>query len=543
LVAPQIVRAFIDTALGGGELSSLTQLALAFIVLGLANQAFTAGATYLGLDVGWSATNEVRADLTRHCLSLDLGFHNARTPGEMIERIDGDATALATFFSQLVILIGGSVLLLVGALTIIWREDHLVGTVLVVFTLVALAILLRLRRVAVPALTAERQASAELYGFVEERVAGLDDIRSNGAGPYSMRGLYGAMQTFYRRSRTAWLLRSSIWMTTISLFAVAHALIFGLGFWLFSAGAVTVGTVFLFYQYTEMLRTPLEQLTRQMQDLQKAMASLGRIQNLFDERSAILDGAGASLPAGPLAVDVDHLSFAYEADDLVLRDVSFSVPPGAVLGVLGRTGSGKTTLSRLLVRLADPTSGAVRLSGVDTRAPRLADLRHQIGIVTQTVQLFHASVRDNLTFFDPSIDDARILEVVAAMGLEPWLARLGDGLDSVISSSGSLSAGEAQLLAFARVFLRNPGLIVLDEASSRLDPATEQRIERAIDRLLDQRTGIIIAHRLATVQRADLILILDDGRVAEFGPRRALAADSDSHFSRLLRTGLEEALA
>jgi len=163
-------------------------------------------------------------------------------------------------------------------------------------------------------------------------------------------------------------------------------------------------------------------------------------------------------------------------------------------------------------------------------------------VVTQDVQLFRATVRDNLTFFNPSIQDERLLQALGELGLQEWLAKLPDGLDTMLAAAGSgLSAGEAQLLAFTRVLLKDPGLVILDEASSRLDPATERMVERAISRLLHNRTGIIIAHRLSTVQRADTILILDEGRVVEHGDRLQLAADPSSRFAGLLRTGLEEA--
>jgi ABC-type multidrug transport system fused ATPase/permease subunit len=227
----------------------------------------------------------------------------------------------------------------------------------------------------------------------------------------------------------------------------------------------------------------------------------------------------------------------------VLDDISLAIAPGRVLGILGRTGSGKTTLSRLLFRLYDPTAGTIRLGGVDIRATSRADLRRRVGMVTQDVQLFHAPVRDNLTFFDETIADARIVATLEELGLLPWLSTLPDGLDTVLAAGGGLSAGEAQLLAFTRVFLRDPGLIVLDEASSRLDPATEGLLERAVDRLLENRTGIIIAHRLATVLRADDILILEGGRIREYGPREQLMADPDSRFAELLRVGMEEVLA
>jgi ABC-type multidrug transport system fused ATPase/permease subunit len=222
-----------------------------------------------------------------------------------------------------------------------------------------------------------------------------------------------------------------------------------------------------------------------------------------------------------------------------------------VTGLLGRTGSGKTTITRLLFRLYDPDQGSIRI-GVngggktdlqDIKEIPLQALRRSVGMVTQNIQLFHATVRENLTFFDPSIPDERILGAIRDLGLWEWYQSLSKGLDTELESGGGgLSAGEAQLLAFTRIFLRDPGLIILDEATSRLDPATEQLIEQAVDRLVENRTAIIVAHRLGTVQRADDILILEDGVVIEFGRRFELAADPSTRFYHLLETGLEEVL-
>jgi ABC-type multidrug transport system fused ATPase/permease subunit len=228
----------------------------------------------------------------------------------------------------------------------------------------------------------------------------------------------------------------------------------------------------------------------------------------------------------------------------VLEDITFTLAPGKVLGLLGRTGSGKTTLTRLLFRLYQPAQGAIRLGDVDIGRVSLHDLRRRVGMVTQEVQLFQASLRDNITFFNPAIHDEQILEVLGQLGLWAWYCAQPQGLDTRLGAGGvGLSAGEAQLLAFVRVFLKDPGLVILDEASSRLDPATEQLLERAIDRLLLGRTAIIIAHRLASVQRAGEILLLEGGRMVEYGPRLQLANDPSTRFYHLLQTGLEEALA
>jgi ABC-type multidrug transport system fused ATPase/permease subunit len=280
--------------------------------------------------------------------------------------------------------------------------------------------------------------------------------------------------------------------------------------------------------------------------LQKAAAGIERVAELHALESQIKSPPTAILPPGPLAVTFDDVTFSYNDADLVLKNLSFALEPGKVLGLLGRTGSGKTTLTRLLYRLYDPSAGAIRLGNgtqPDIRETSLDDLRQRIGMVTQDVQLFRATVRDNLTFFNKSSPDVASLEVIEALERTDWYNALPDGLDTELETSGSsLSAGEAQLLAFTRVFLNDPGLVILDEASSRLDPATEQLIERAVDKLLQNRTGVIVAHRLSTVQRADHIMIIDGGHIQEFGDYDQLASDSNSRFYQLLQTGLEEVL-
>ena len=548
LVNPQILRYFIDAASAGGAARSLLGAAALFIVVALAAQGVAVAATYVGEKVGWLATNRLREDLTLHCLELDMPFHNTRTPGELIERIDGDITAMASFFSQFVIRVIGNVLLLAGVVVLMLLEDWRAGLALLIFSCFALAVLVRMRGIAVTHWTAAREASADLFGFLEERLAGIDDIRANGGGTYFIRRFYERSRVLMRKMLAAGTLGSGFWVIISALFMLGHALTLSLGAYLFARGAITIGTVYLFFQYTEMLRRPLQQITEQLREFQRAMAGVGRVHELFSVQRAILDGPGTALPPGALAVEFDEVSFGYGDAGLVLDDLRFRLEPGQVLGLLGRTGSGKTTLTRLLFRLYEPSTGTIRLSGVDLRAPRLADLRHAVGIVTQDVQLLQASVRDNLTFFDPTIQDEQIVAVLDDLGMGRWLASLPDGLETELSPGGAgLSAGEAQLLALTRVFLRNPGLVIMDEASSRLDPATEQLIERAIDKLLcpagTRRTGIIIAHRLGTVQRADEIMILENGRIREHGAREQLVRDPDSRFYQLLQTGLEEVLA
>jgi ATP-binding cassette subfamily B protein len=326
---------------------------------------------------------------------------------------------------------------------------------------------------------------------------------------------------------------------TVIVFALGTAIALGLGVTLYQAGLITLGTVYRIFAYTTLLSDPIDQITRQLQDLQQAGASITRIGDLMRERSNILDGTGPALSSGALSVQFEDVTFGYNTEEPVLRNVSFCLKPGEVLGVLGRTGSGKTTLTRLLFRLYDPQQGHVKLNGIDLSNTQLASIRQNVGMVTQSIHLFHATLRNNLTFFDPSIPDERIIAVLEELGLGEWLRSMPMGLDTKLAPGGStLSAGQGQLVAFARVFLQGPQLVILDEASSRLDPATERYVERAVDRLLGMRTAIIIAHRLATVQRADSILIMEDGQIVEYGSRRELLADPQSRFSDLMRTGM-----
>jgi ATP-binding cassette subfamily B protein len=543
LVAPQLLRSFIDSAIKGAEVDTLVRIAILFVVFALGQQVAGALATYTGEAVGWVATNALRADLALHCLNLDLGFHKARTPGELIERIDGDVTALAGFFSRFAVNVLGNLVLLVGVLVVVWLEDWRAGVALTIFAAFGIALFLGpLRTIAVGGWRRVRETAAQTYGFLGERLGGTEDIRSSGAEVHVLNGLALHHREWLRSRRRAMFGVGLIWAATILTFAVGNALAFAVGGWLWTIGAISVGTVYLLFYYTELLRRPIEAFRRELEDMQRAIASLGRIDELLQTGSALVDGE-RTLPEGALAVELDGVSFGYDAD-LVLHDVSVRIAAGRVLGILGRTGSGKTTLARLLLRFYDPTAGVVRLGGVDLREASLDSVRAHATLVSQDVQLFHASIRENLTFFDASIDDARVEAVVERIGLGIWL-RAQSATDPLSAdlSAGGLSAGEAQLLALARVFLRDPGLVVLDEASSRLDPVTERHVEQAIDALLADRTAIVIAHRLATVDRCDDILVLEAGRVVEHGPRGDLAADPGSRFSELLRNGLEAAIA
>lgn len=544
LLNPQILRYFIDTTQAKGPLDVLVRAALLFLVVVFVAQIVASLAAYVGEDVGWIATNTLRADLTLHCLRLDMSFHKTRTAGEMIERIDGDVGVLANFFSQCMLLVLGNLLFLIGVLLLVFHEDWRIGLALALYTLLSLTVLQRVQGVAVPYFKAYRQVVAELSGFWEERLTGREDIRANGAEPFVMLRHQQLLRHVMRKGRASTLMGRVFQSLLEFLSSVGLATAFALSAYLLHIGLVSLGTVYLIFYYTNQLATNLGTITEQINDLQGATASIERIRELYYTVSRLSDAGTVPVPATPPSVAFEQVSFSYVEGTPVLQDVSFRLEAGRVLGVLGHTGSGKTTLSRLLFRFYDSSEGHISLDDGDIRAMPLQALRQRIGVVTQEVQLFHATVRDNLTLFDEHITDARLLEVLHELELMAWYHSLPQGLDTQLSAGGgNLSAGEAQLLALTRVFLKNPSLVILDEASSRLDPATERLLEGTIARLLFKRTAIVIAHRLATVQQADEILILEQGRVREYGLREQLAQASTSRYAHLLQTGLEETLA
>jgi ATP-binding cassette subfamily B protein len=595
LINPQIIRNFIDAAQGGSSPEVLTRSALLFLGLALLQQFATVLANYYSEIVAWTATNGLRVDLADHCLRLDLSFHNTHPPGEIIERIDGDVNNLANFFSRFVVEFLGNGILLVGLLMMMWRENALVGLGLTVFVSLSMFIMLRYRDVAVPYWTAERKASADFYSFLEERLAGTEDIRANGAEAYVLRRFNILIREILRRSLKSAMVINVLININQFLFAVGTAAAFAIGTYLFKDAVITLGTVYLVYHYTSMLNRPMDNIAHQVEELQRAGAGIVRIKDLLSIQSRVhghqrLESTQTTTESrplivnqsqeickthqGPLGLCFDQVTFGYDdavsketdpgemdpgesdsispdedSKEIVLRDLSFELEDGKTLGLLGRTGSGKTTLTRLIFRFYDPDLGRVSISRdgdcqlVDIRGLTLTDLRSQVGMVTQNIQLFNASVRDNLTFFDPRVSDDVIASVIEALELGEWYQSLPEGLDTVLDSGGGgLSAGEAQLLAFTRIFLADPGLVVLDEASSRLDPATEALIERAVARLIESRTAVIIAHHLDTVKRADKIMILEAGQIEEFGDRESLLLDPSSRFSQLIKTGLEEVL-
>ena len=300
---------------------------------------------------------------------------------------------------------------------------------------------------------------------------------------------------------------------------------------------MTIGTAFLLFQYVLLIERPLDEVVHELETVQKATGAMRRVAQLLTVVPTIEDRGTTSPPVGALAVRFDAVGFDYGDDQPVLRDVSITAAAGRSVGIVGRTGSGKTTFSRLVLRLVEATHGSIELGGVPIEQIPLSELRRRVSMVPQEVELFGGTIRDNVTLFDPVPTDEEVEVALRAVGLD---ALVDGGIDRPLGAGGAgLSAGEAQLLAMARVWLRNADVVVLDEATARVDPETERVLEDAVRRLIHGRTALIIAHRLSTLREVDDIIVFDAGMVSEHGERIALAADPSTTFHRLLALALE----
>jgi ABC-type multidrug transport system fused ATPase/permease subunit len=542
LCLPVLLAIFVDDAIDGATAASLSRLAGLYVAGALLAEAIRLWVTWHSVRLSWRSGNRLRERLADHAVRLDMAWHGRFSPGQLIERIDGDVEAMVVFFTNALVHVVGNIVLTVGLVAVAFAIDPRAGLVLAATTLVGGTALFRLRAAAVPAREAEREANAILYGDLEERLGGLEDLRANGAGNYAVHRLHTNSARTWRAARRASLIGDGSYSVASIVFAVGSVATIALGFILANQQAVTVGQVLALYRFSEILRQPLELIAEQLKEFQKALAGAHRASAMLATTSSITPGSTDLPHHGGAGVEVSFRNTTLRYDDTnvaAVDDVSLTVPAGSHIGLVGRTGSGKTTLGRMVARLWDPTEGQVLINGVDVRDLTTESLRSTVAVVTQDVEVLTATVRENLTLFDRerNIGDATIIDVLNRVGLNDWFSHQPDGLDTVLEGAGALSAGEAQLLVLARVFLRDPAVVVLDEASSRLDADSEQRMSRALRELLDGRTALLIAHRLATLDNVDRIAVMHGGRLVEHGERKALANTATSHFASLLRAG------
>ncbi|CAN5512023.1 ABC transporter ATP-binding protein [soil metagenome] len=540
LAGPLVVRAIVDHARAGATTNDIVRLAVLFLVIAVGAQLLTVAFTWFATVTAWHTTNEIRVRLASHVLGLDHEFHRKHTPGELIQRVDGDVTSVSDFLGQVVPRALGALAMVVGMILVLAVVDWRLAVGAAIYVALSALLIVRLRHRAVGEASDEMGAYAKLYGGIEERLTAAEDLRANGAGAHAMWRFMGesagALNSAVRRE-SAFL---RLWWAVQGSVGVGASVSLVTGALLVRSDAISLGTAFLMFQYVLLLERPLEDVVHQLETVQKANGAMVRVIDLLAIRPAITDEGTISPADGPLAVEFDAVSFQYDDDaddEQVLRDISLTVDAGRSVGVVGRTGSGKTTLSRLVLRLIEATDGQLRLGGVPVADIPLGELRRRVAMIPQEVELFSGSVRDNVTLFDhvPTDDD-----VETALRLAGLDALVVGGIHRQLGSGGAgLSAGEAQLLALARVWVRNPDLVVLDEATARVDPATEIRLEAAVAELIRGRTTLIIAHRLSTLRHVDEIVVLDHGTIVEHGDREALVADNDSRFRHLLDLALE----
>ena len=487
--------------------------------------------------VGQRLTARIRKDLFAHAINLSLRFHDRMPVGKLLTRLTSDVDALAEVFgSGAVGVLGDLVSLLVIAVSMLlieWRLGLLLLVTQVPVTLVIIWLQRRYRK----ANYRVREELSQLNADFQENLQGLEVVQM-----FRRETVNGD-----RFQRTGLAYRSAVngtiffdssisaFLEWVSLGAVA--LVLALGGWMVMAGAMGLGTLTTFILYSQRLFDPLRQMAERFTQIQGGLTAVERIGELLEEPLEIVDhgatvgstvgatvlqNASSSQPRGE--VIFDDVDFAYRKDEPILRDLSFRIAPGEHVALVGPTGSGKTTVIRLLCRLYEPQRGRILLDGQDIRSLPLQELRRQLGVVLQDTFLFSGTVADNLRL-DRPLDDQKLQEVCRDLGLDPLLGRLPEGLDTELRErGGNLSSGERQLLAVARVAIRNPTVLVMDEATAFMDPSTEATLQRDLDRLLNRRTAVVIAHRLATVEAADRILVLRRGRLIEEGTHLQLRA-------------------
>ena len=476
--------------------------------------------------VGQRLTARIRDDLFRHSLSLSLRFHDGMPVGKLLTRLTSDVDALAEVFgSGAVGVLGDLVSLLVIAASMLffdWRLGLLLLLTQVPVTLVVLWLQGRYRK----ANYRVREELSQLNADFQENLQGLEVVQM-----FRREAVNGA-----RFARTGSAYRSAVngtifFDSSISAFLewvalCAVALVIALGGWMVSGGAMGLGTLTTFILYAQRLFDPLRQLAERFTQIQGGLTAVERIGELLEQPLEIVEARDA-IPLssnGSGEVVFENVSFSYRPDEPILSDLSFRIAPGEHVALVGPTGSGKTTVIRLLCRLYEPQRGRILLDGRDIRQLSIADLRRQLGVVLQDTFLFSGNVADNLRL-NAEISDRTLARVCRDLGLESLLSRLPNGLQTELRERGAnLSSGERQLLAVARVAIRDPAVLVMDEATAFMDPATEATLQRDLDRLLQKRTAVVIAHRLATVEASDRILVLRQGCLIEQGTHLELRA-------------------
>ncbi len=501
--------------------------------------------------VGQRLTARIRDDLFDHALSLSLRFHDRMPVGKLLTRLTSDVDALAEVFgSGAVGVLADLVTLLVIAITMLlieWRLGAFLLLAQVPVTFFVVWLQKRYRR----ANYRVREELSQLNADFQENLQGLEVVQMFRRENLNSENFNRVGLSYRSAVNGTIFFDSSIsaFIEWISLFAVA--LVLSLGGWMVSTGFMGLGTLTTFILYSQRLFDPLRQLAERFTQIQGGLTAVERIGELLEQPLEIVDSAKKNSneqisgddfrPSSSRGeVIFDNVSFYYRPDEPIIENLNLRITPGENIALVGPTGSGKTTLIRLLCRLYEPQNGRILLDGEDLRDIPIVRLRKQLGVVLQDTFLFSGNVADNIRL-DLSVDDQDLKDICSDLGLNPLLRRLPKGLQTELRErGGNLSSGERQLLSVARVAIRDPDVLIMDEATAFMDPSTEATLQKDLERLLTKRTAVVIAHRLATVESADRILVLQRGKIVEEGTHLDLRSRGGlySHLADLQERGL-----
>ena len=534
LVPPYLAKLAVDDGIRQEDLRALTTIVALFVVAGLAYLATSAAQTYF---TGWTGERilaDLRNRLFRHLQRLSLGYFERNRAGVIISRLTNDVDALDQLVTDGVTTLVQNTLLLIGSAAILfWLDWRLALATLSVIPAMAVATaIFRIR--SSRAYRAVRERLGLVTATLAEDIAGMRVIHSF-TRESGRRRQFEEVNAHYREANQQTVITNGLYFPFVDfLSAVATAVVLGYGGYLVAGGEVSVGTLFAFILYVSNFFDPVQQLSQLYNTFLAAVAALDKIMDVMDEEPEVEDSPGArELGRIEGHVRLEELRFGYGDGPEVLHGIDLDVPAGTTVALVGHTGAGKSTIAKLLARFYDPREGRITVDGTDLRNVTQESLRRQLGIVPQEGFLFAGSVRDNIAFGRPDATNEQIRAAATAVGAHDFIMRLEDGYETDVQERGArLSLGQRQLVAFARALLADPRILILDEATSSVDIGTERKIETALRTLLAGRTAFVIAHRLSTIRGADLIVVLEHGRIVEQG----------SHDELMERQGLYTAL-
>jgi ATP-binding cassette subfamily B protein len=538
LAPPYLAGQAIDAGIVTGDLSALDLTVAAFVGAALLYAVGTYAETYLVGWVGTRALQDLRERLFGHIQSMSIGFFTRRSPGVLISRMTNDVEALNQLVTTGVVTIFSSTLTLVGVVVILLVLDVKLALItFITFPLLLIASLV-FRIVSAGTYRATRERIAAVTAYLQESLSGVRVVRSFGQEPRHVDEMTELNEANRAVNMKTVYLNASYFPAVELLAAIGTAVILLYGGSQAIDGAIKIGIIVSFVGYLATFFEPIQELSQLYTTYQQGMAALDKIFDLLDTAPDMVDAPGAIDP-GTLRgeISMEGVWFSYDEkaespDVWALEDIDLHVPPGQTLALVGSTGAGKSTFAKLVARFYDPQRGTVSVDGSDLRSVQQRALRRQLGIVPQEGFLFSGSVHENIAFGRPEASLEEIEEAAAAVGATEFIAALPNGIETEVGERGvQLSAGQRQLVAFARALLAEPRILILDEATSNVDVRTERTIEKGLERLLAGRTAIVIAHRLSTIRRAGKIVVMEHGRIAEQGAHDELIAAGGAYAS------------